>query len=65
MATDTKNVIFKIFIAIIILIAAYFAYREIKRLMVARKVEKSIAKTEEKVADFVMSMQDVNKQSDQ
>ncbi|MGB8367459.1 MAG: hypothetical protein WCD44_03815 [Candidatus Babeliales bacterium] len=62
MATDTKNVIFKIFIIIIVLIIAYYAYREIKRLMVAKKTEQRIEKVDEKVSDLITSMKNSTNQ---
>ena len=58
MDTDTKNVIFKIFIIIVVLIVAYFSYLEVRRLMVARKVEQKIEETEEKVGKIVGLIQD-------
>jgi len=60
METDTKNVIFKIFIIIVVLIVAYFSYLEIKRLMVARKTEQKIEQAEEKVGEIVGLIQDDN-----
>jgi len=58
MDADTKNVIFKIFIIIVVLIVAYFSYLEIRRLMVAKKIEQKIEKTEEKVGEIVDLIQD-------
>ncbi len=58
MDTDTKNVIFKIFIIIVVLIVAYFSYLEVRRLMVARKVEQKIEKAEEKVGKIIGLIQD-------
>jgi len=55
MDATTKNIIFKIFIIIVVLIVAYFAYIEIKRLMMARKIEKKIEKAEKKVGELITS----------
>ncbi len=60
MDANTKNVIFKIFIIIVVLVVAYFAYLEIKRLMVARKIEKRIEKAEKKVGELFTSIQDAD-----
>ncbi len=60
MDANTKNVIFKIFILIVVLVVSYFAYLEIKRLMVARKIEKRIEKAEKKVGELFTSIQDAD-----
>lgn len=57
MDIGTKNVIFKIFIIVVVLIAAYFSYLEIRRLMVARKVEQKMEKAEEKIGEIAGLMQ--------
>jgi len=60
MDSNTKSVIFKVFIIIVVLIVSYFAYLEVKRLLVARKIEKRIEKAEEKIGELFTSIQDVD-----
>ena len=60
MDANTKSVIFKIFIIIVVLVVSYFSYLEIKRLMVARKIEKRIEKVEKKVGELFTSVQNTD-----